>query len=54
MAPLIPPLVKDKGINEKITGYIFSLYPVGGIIVSLLLGTNMSLERMKKVSTSFK
>jgi hypothetical protein len=49
MIPLFPPLVNKKGIDKLFIGYIFCLYPVGGLIVSLFLGTNMTIGGMKKV-----
>lgn len=36
--PLFPPLAKSKNIEESIIGYVYSLYPVGCILVSLILG----------------
>ena len=47
--PLFPPLANSKGINSSTIGYIFCLYPVGGFIVSLILGQTMSHNRMKMV-----
>lgn len=47
--PLFPPLAASKGIDASTIGYIFCLYPVGGFIVSLILGQNMSNKRMKIV-----
>jgi predicted MFS family arabinose efflux permease len=49
MTPLFPPLVNHRGISEAVTGYIFCLYPVGAIIVSLILGATMELKTMKSV-----
>jgi hypothetical protein len=43
MIPLFPPLIKDKGISEFYVGFIFCLYPVGGLLVSFFLGTNMTI-----------
>jgi predicted MFS family arabinose efflux permease len=47
--PLYPPLAKDKGISDSVIGYIFCLYPVGGFIVTIVLGSVMTVQSMKKV-----
>jgi predicted MFS family arabinose efflux permease len=47
--PLFPPLAADRGVSDSIVGYIFALSPVGAVIISLILGTNMKIEQMKKV-----
>jgi predicted MFS family arabinose efflux permease len=43
LVPLYPPLAKEKGISDSVIGYIFSLYPVGGFIVSIILGSFMTV-----------
>jgi hypothetical protein len=50
MIPLFPPLVNKREINEAVVGYIFCLYPIGGLIVSIFLGTNMTIGGMKNVN----
>jgi predicted MFS family arabinose efflux permease len=43
LIPLYPPLAKSKGISDATIGYIFCLYPVGGLLVSILLGSVMTV-----------
>jgi predicted MFS family arabinose efflux permease len=43
LIPLFPPLAKEKGISDSVIGYIFCLYPVGGFIVTLILGSVMTV-----------
>ena len=49
LIPLFPPLAKEKGIDESVIGIIFCLYPVGGFIVSMILGQTMTVNIMKRV-----
>jgi MFS family permease len=53
MTPLFPPLVSHRGLSQEVTGYIFCLYPVGAIIVSLILGATMELKTMRRVLYRF-
>ena len=35
--PFFPPLAIDKGVNIDVVGYVFSIYPLTFVIVSLLM-----------------
>ena len=49
LIPLFPPLAKQKGVSDALIGYIFCLYPVGGFLVSIILGKVMTVQSMKMV-----
>ena len=38
IAPFFPTYAKDKGLDLDLIGYIFSLYPLGMLLGSLILG----------------
>lgn len=47
MAPFLPQILKDKGVDESINGYIFSTFSAALIISAPLVGYYLSrYERM--------
>ena len=47
--PLFPPLAARKGLSDSTIGYIYSLFPVGCIGTTVVLGESFSVKKSKIV-----